>query len=180
MLLPSGNDAAYTLAAAAGHRISHDRISNREAVDVFMRYMNEYATTLGLAGSHFTTPDGLAGENHYTTIEDMILVAKAAMENRIIRRYAALQKDTITFEDGYTTTWVNTNALLHPDSPFYRASVTGLKTGSLDNNYCVIVTVEQNGQRYIVGIFGAEDSNTRFVDAAAIIDALLGAEEVAS
>jgi D-alanyl-D-alanine carboxypeptidase (penicillin-binding protein 5/6) len=85
----------------------------------------------------------------------------------------------VTYADGYTTTWINTNALLHPNSPHYRASVTGLKTGSLDNNYCVIVTVEENGQRYIVGIFGAKDSDSRFADATTIIDALLGAEEVA-
>lgn len=180
MLLPSGNDAAYALAAAAGRRISHDKIAAREAVDTFMHRMNEHATALGLTGSHFTTPDGLAGENHYTTLEDMILVAKSAMKNRIIKQYAARQRDIVTDTDGYMTTWINTNALLHPGSPYYRASVTGLKTGSLDNNYCVIVTVEQNGQRDIVGIFGAKDSDSRFADAATIIDVLLGAEEAAS
>jgi D-alanyl-D-alanine carboxypeptidase (penicillin-binding protein 5/6) len=109
----------------------------------------------------------------------MILIAKAAINNRIIRRYAALPRDNVTYADGYTTTWINTNAMLHPDSPYYRASVIGLKTGSLDHNCCVVIGAEIRGTRYLIGIFGAEDNDARFADAAAIVDLLTNRREVA-
>ncbi len=179
MLLPSGNDAAYVLAAAAGSRMSDGETTGREAVAVFMDNMNEYARTLGLKGSHFTVPDGLAGKEHYSTLEDMLLVARAAAQHPLISRYAAMTKDNVTYQSGHTNTWVNTNVMLDPTSPYYRPSVTGLKTGSLDRNYCVIVTAEAGGERYIIGIFGAHDKNARFADAAKAVDALFASGEVA-
>jgi D-alanyl-D-alanine carboxypeptidase len=68
--------------------------------------------------------------------------------------------------------------MLDPDSPYYRPMVTGLKTGSLDRNYCVITTAEQDGARYIIGIFGARDKNARFADTVTIIDHLFPTKEV--
>ena len=180
MLLPSGNDAAYVLAAAAGNRMSDGEATGKEAVADFMENMNEYAKTLGLKGSHFTVPDGLAGNEHYSTLEDMLLIARAAAQHPLISRYAAMATDHVTYQSGHTNTWVNTNAMLDPDSPYYRPSVTGLKTGSLDRNFCVLVTAEGGGERYIIGIFGARDKNARFADAATAVDALLASGEVAS
>jgi D-alanyl-D-alanine carboxypeptidase (penicillin-binding protein 5/6) len=178
MLLPSGNDAAYVLAAAAGNRISDGEATGKEAVEVFVRGMNDYAKTLGAIDTHFTSPDGLAGDDHYTTLEDMLLISIAASECEIITRYASVYKDTVTYASGHTNTWINTNVMLDPKSPYYRETVTGLKTGSLDRNYCVITTAEQGQDRYIIGIFGARDKDARFADTATIIDALFGSKEV--
>ncbi|MBR2620954.1 MAG: serine hydrolase [Clostridia bacterium] len=178
MLLPSGNDAAMVLAAAAGNRMSDGEATGKDAVAVFVQGMNEYAKTLGAIDTHFTTPDGLAEDDHYTTLEDMILISRAAAENDIICRYASLAKDNVTYASGHTNTWVNTNAMLDPDSSYYHPAVTGLKTGSLDRNYCVITTVEQGGECYIIGIFGARDKNARFADTLTIIDHLFPAKEV--
>jgi len=178
MLLPSGNDAAMVLAAAAGNRISDGEAVGKEAVEVFVKALNDYAKTLGAIDTHFTSPDGLAGEEHYTTLEDMLLISIAASSNDVIRRYAGLLEDNVTYASGHTNTWTNTNVMLDPDSPYYRACVTGLKTGSLERNFCVISTVEQVGERYIIGIFGARDKNARFADTVAIIDTLFPAKEV--
>ncbi len=177
MLLPSGNDAAYVLAAAAGHRIDPS-VKGKEAVAAFMHEMTEYGTRIGLVGTRFTTPDGLAGGEHYSTVEDIILIARLAMENDIIRRYAALHEDSVIYASGHTNHWVNTNAMLDPDSPWYHAAVTGLKTGSLDKNYCLIATVEQEGRAYIVGVFGARQKTDRYADALTVIDALFPQGEV--
>ncbi len=180
MLLPSGNDAAYVLAAAAGNRMSDGEAMGVEAVEVFMDGMAQYARTLGLNGTHFITPDGLAGTDHYSTLEDMLLIARAAADHEIITRYAGLYRDSVTYASGHTNTWVNTNVMLDPSSTYYRPCVTGLKTGSLDKNYCLITTVEQAGSRYIVGVFGAATKTARFADTAAIIDCLFPTKEVTS
>lgn len=178
MLLPSGNDAAYALAAAAGKAIDESK-AGADAVAVFMREMMDYGADIGLVGTRFTTPDGLAGDEHYSTVEDIILIARLAMNNELIRRYAGLHEDSVTYASGHTNHWTNTNAMLDPDSPWYHAAVTGLKTGSLEHNYCLIGTVEQDGHAYIVGVFGARQKTDRYADVLAVIDALWPSEEVA-
>ncbi len=177
ILLQSGNDAAYVLAAAAGNRMSDGEATGVEAVEAFMEGMTEYAHTLGLKGTHFTTPDGFAGTDHYSTLEDMLLIAREAADNEIIRRYAGLYRDSVTYASGHTNTWTNTNVMLDPASSYYRPSVTGLKTGSLDGNYCLITTAEEGGERYIIGVFGAATKSARFADTAIIIDTLFGTKE---
>lgn len=177
MLLPSGNDAAYALAAAAGHRIDPSA-KGKEAVAAFMREMVAYGERIGLVGTCFTTPDGLAGEEHYSTVEDIILIARMAMQNEVIRRYAALHEDDVTYASGHTNHWINTNAMLDPDSPWYHSAVKGLKTGSLENNYCLIATVEQEGRAYIIGVFGARQKTERYADVLTVLDVLFPLGEV--
>lgn len=178
MLLPSGNDAAYVLAAAAGNRIDGSA-TGASAVDVFMREMAAYGARIGLVGTNFTCPDGLSDDTHYSTIEDIILISRLALQNDIIRRYAAMPEDDVIYASGHSNHWENTNELLHPDHPWYHAAVTGLKTGSLEHNYCLIFSFEQQGKVYIAGLFGAWDKDTRYADAHIILNALLRNKEVA-
>lgn len=178
MLLPSGNDAAYVLAAAAGSRIRPGS-TGEEAVAAFLDEMAAYGTRIGLADTHFTCPDGLDGKEHYSTVEDIVLIARLAMQNDLIRRYAALAEDDVVYESGHTNHWKNTNELLQPESTWYHAAVTGLKTGSLDRNYCLLFSFEADGHSYIAGVFGEQQRNDRYTDAHVILDAVLGQKEVA-
>jgi D-alanyl-D-alanine carboxypeptidase (penicillin-binding protein 5/6) len=173
MLLPSGNDAAYALAAAAGRRIDPDAATPREQLDAFIAEMNRYALACGLCGSTFTAPDGLAEEEHYTTIEDIVLICRMAAKEPLIARYMALPTDLVTYESGESVTWVNTNRLLQPDSPYYREGVVGMKTGSLNHNFCLIALYErEDGHRYLVGVLHAWDQQARFEDACKLVDVL--------
>ncbi len=172
MLLPSGNDAAYALAAAAGCKLAPDAADGIEAVEAFMQGMNAYAAELGSCGSHFTVPDGLAGSEHYTTLEDMAIIAMHAAENELIMTYASLAEDNVVYASGHTNHWENTNLLLDPDSVYYDSRVTGLKTGSIDRSYNLICSAEKDGARYIIGLFGGSEKEGRFADAGRILDDL--------
>lgn len=174
MLLPSGNDAAYALAAAAGYRLDPDAADGIEAVEAFMKGMNAYADEIGLCGSHFTVPDGLAGESHYTTLEDMAIVASLALENELIMSYAGQAEADVVYASGHTNHWVNTNLLLDETGEYYDSRVTGLKTGSIDGSYNLICSAEQNGERYIIGLFGGSGKDERFADAKRILNDLFG------
>ena len=176
MLLPSGTDAAYVLAAAAGEIISEGDASGCEAVSLFLAFMHQYGLSIGLKGTHFIVPDGLAFEEHYTTLEDLIIIGKKAMTCPLIRRYASLAHDKVTYASGHTNEWTNTNPLLRPDSPWYRPAVTGLKTGYLRHNSCILLSVEAKDRTYLVGLFGAEDSDMRCADATLIVDKLTSNE----
>ncbi len=171
MLLPSGNDAAYVIAAAVGREIEGEDLSATEAIEAFIRGVNAYAKDLGLCGTFITVPDGYAGEAHYTTTEDMAIVAKAAMANPIIAKYAATYSADVRYVSGETNTWVSTNKLLDKQSKYYSPYALGLKTGSISGEYSLLFAFRfDDGREYIAGVFGADGKNDRFEDANEIID----------
>ncbi len=174
MLLPSGNDAAHVLAAAAGKKLAGDsEMSGRDAVAAFMEGMNKYAAAIGMKGSHFVTPDGYPDEDHYTTAEDMAIVADMAVHNSLIMKYARMHQDDVTYASGHTNSWVNTNKLLDPYGGYYSPYATGLKTGSADDNdFALIASADIEGRTYIIGLFTEELANNRYIDALAVINAL--------
>lgn len=173
MLLPSGNDAAYVLAAAAGKRLDSSVPDGKAAVKVFMTGLNEYALSLGMCGSLFTTPDGFHDGSQYSTLEDMAIVARLAAENPLIMRYAGLASDDVVYASGHTNTWRNTNLQLFPKNEYYHEFVTGLKTGSGGTgNFSLITTVQFHEESFIIGIFSSPDETTRFRDTAVILKEL--------
>lgn len=86
-LFKSGNDAAFAIAdfceGSGGVSTS---------VPAFIQAMNDKAAALGMNGTHFHNPAGLDEEpvgpelgDHYSTPYDMMLLARASMENPIVR-----------------------------------------------------------------------------------------------
>ena len=69
LLLPSGNDAAYTLAVNAGKKIAGDNsLTNERSVEVFMDKVNEKARALGAESSNFVVPDGYDTAHQHLTL----------------------------------------------------------------------------------------------------------------
>lgn len=177
MLLPSGGDAAYVIAAAAGRKIrGNEDISATAAISAFVGEMNSRLAALGLNGTHFCNPDGYHDPQHYTTLEDIAKIGALALENETIMKYARLASDRVVYASGQTNNWKNTNELIQPDSLYYRADAIGLKTGSTDEaGYCVLTATRGNdGRIYIIGVFGASTGNARFADAGVLIDYATG------
>lgn len=74
-ILPSGADAAAGLACYVSG-----------SLESFVELMNEKIAELGLSdSSHFTNCVGLYDENHYSTVYDMAIMLKAAVENELCR-----------------------------------------------------------------------------------------------
>lgn len=171
MLIPSGNDAAYAVAVSCGRVIANDdTLSAYEAVEVFMDGLNEYVTSLGCVSTHFTTPDGFTGDEHYSSISDMAIISRAAVENELIMRYAGLFRDDVTYASGHINQWVNTNEFLNPASKHYNENVIGLKTGSTDKNYCLVTVYDDGDERYIIGVFGCPTDDSRYTAAEILME----------
>ena len=75
LMLHSGNDAAVALAIYCGG-----------TVEGFAELMNDKARVLGLEDTHFVNPHGLDAPEHYSTAEDLAVLAAYAMENPIFRQ----------------------------------------------------------------------------------------------
>jgi len=165
MLMASGNDAAYTVAVNVARTVYPDTdMSNEQAVAAFCELMNHTAQSLGAVNSHFTTPDGWDDSNQYSTVRDLALLTKAAMEVDIIREIVASPKKRVTFASGHIAEWSNTNSLLHSDSPHYLPEATGFKTGSTSKaGKCLIATVCLDNTEYIAVVTGCTDNDQRYL-----------------
>ena len=70
LMLSSGNDAAIALALACS-----------DSVTEFVALMNLKAAELGLSQTHFENPNGLDGDNHYSTAADMATLTAYCLQN---------------------------------------------------------------------------------------------------
>ncbi len=175
MLIPSGNDAAYVLSAAAGRAISGEEdLAAADAVAVFIEEMNRTAEKLGFQNSHFMNPDGYHHEDHYMCPADAARVGALVLQDPVIAKYAAVSSDAVTFESGEHIAWYNTNHLINPGSPYYSPAALGLKTGYTDAaGQCLLAAFREGEQTFIVGIFGAENQYRRYGTATALFEAAI-------
>ena len=166
MLLPSGNDAAYILAAEVGRRLDGDPNEGAwYAVETFMEEVNGRARALGMTGTHFVNPDGIHSDNHYMTPRDLVTMARLALEIPEVVAYATTPKDTVTFVSGEEMEWKNTNALVHEESPYYCPYAVGLKTGQTPYaGSCLLSAFRVEGRTLIIGVFGCPEIDDRFED----------------
>lgn len=167
MLLPSGGDAAYVIAAGVGRILTGSVYSTaEESVDAFVKEMNRYAKSIGMNDSNFVTPDGYHRDEHYTTLHDVALLGMAAIENEIIMKYAATYYDKVTYASGHINEWTNSNDLINPGSDYYYEYATGLKTGTTDEaGYCLLSSAKKGEREVIAGIFGSTSRSNRNKDA---------------
>ena len=138
MLVPSGNDAAYVVADYCGGVISPNTKTSQERVKVFMENLNSYLKEQGYADTILYDPSGFDMEAR-TTVLDLKKVTKRLLEYEWFRDIVSQTFYTATLPDGSTQTWKNTNTFLDPTSEYYNENVIGVKTGSLSDDYNLVV-----------------------------------------
>jgi len=140
LLLPSGNDAAVTIARSLGAQPGD---ANADAsIARFVDKMNAKARALGAKETHFANPHGLDGRNHSTSAYDLAIIGAAFVANPALVKIAG----TVTYE-GYGHTLHNANKLLY-DGRY--PSVIGGKTGQTDDaGYNLIEIASKNGRKIL-------------------------------
>lgn len=173
MLLPSGNDAAYTLAVNTGKKIAgDDNLTIQQYVEIFIDAMNRKAEDIGALDSNFTTPDGYDADGQYTTAYDLAQIAKACLNNSCLAEIMGSFRISDTWLNGREVTYYNSNELLDPGSAYYDPDVIGLKTGnSSQAGACLVSAAKINGETYICVAMGSTDEG-RFQDSINIYNEL--------
>lgn len=82
LLIVSGNDAAYALAETVGH-------GDEKA---FVKMMNERVEKLGCEDTHFINSSGITDKKHYTTAKDYLIITRAALDNKTVKKIAGTKK----------------------------------------------------------------------------------------
>lgn len=165
VLLPSGNDAAYTMAVNVARYVEGKNLANDEALKVFANLMNETADTLGCTDSHFVSVDGYPSGEHYSTAYDMLRIAIAAAKTPVTAKSVAKSRAYHVFHSGGDAVFQTTNLLLKKDSGYSYAYATGMKTGSTGEGYNLAASAEKDGRRLIVVLLGADSDGARFEEA---------------
>ncbi len=174
MLLPSGNDAAYALAVAAARTESgNSKMAAKDALAYFVELMNKESQALGMSGSHWANPDGYHDFEHYTSIADLITIAKLALNNELILQCAGTVEDRVVYQSGEVANWHNTNQLIHPESQYYSPDAVGLKTGNTSYaGFSLLSAYKMDGEYIIVGAFKCQRPEDRFKSSLAVYEAV--------
>ncbi|MBQ8556331.1 MAG: D-alanyl-D-alanine carboxypeptidase [Clostridia bacterium] len=153
LMLASGNDAATAIAEHIGG-----------TVEDFCAMMTARAAELGCTGTVFLTPHGLPCEGHYTTAQDLALIAREAMTHDFFREVVGTTRATIPWEGrDYDRVLNNKNKLLTT----YEGA-TGIKTGYTKKaGRCLVFGAERNGMRIIGVVLNCYDW---FNEAARLMD----------
>ena len=165
-LMVSGSDATYGLAVAAGRKILESpNAPYQDALDAFMKEMNDMAQRLGMGKTtKFITPDGYHAEDHVVSLHAFVTIARCAMSiPDIIAACSSLTVD-VTYTDSNgtscTKTLENTNLLLDPESEYYCPDAIGLKTGYTSKAGNCFLGLFRYGDTYvIIGTFGSSDKD---------------------
>lgn len=137
LMLMSGNDAAVALSKLL-----------TGSSDDFVVLMNRRAGQLGMKNTSFENPNGLDGEEHYSTAEDMATLMAAAMENEDFCRISSTESADMAGRH-----MKNHNKLLSLSSV-----VCGGKTGFTKKaGRCLVSVAEDKGRRLIAVTLSAPD-----------------------
>ncbi len=152
VLCGGGNDAAAAIATLCASDI-----------DAFVSIMNSKAKEWGMSNTKFTNPIGLDDKNMYSTLADIMVLAKKASQNpTYLKASSAMSYIYTPIGTTDEIKFFNRNALI---STYYaleyrNPNAQGLISGSTDlGGYCVITFFQRKSTSYICAVMGASSDD---------------------
>ena len=142
-IIQSGNDSSIALA---------EGVAGSE--EQFADMMNKQAAKLGMKNTHYMNATGLPDSNHYTTANDLALLASALIRDFPLEYRRLYSTKEYTYNK---ITQPNRNRLLWLD-----ANVDGMKTGHTESaGYCLISSSKRGDTRLVSVLLGAVSESMR-------------------
>jgi len=154
-LMESGNDACMALAE-----------SSASSPESFVTMMNDEAGKMGLRHTRFQNPCGHDAPNHYSSANDLLAIARAAMKDPFFESIVSLRTGSFATVDGrHKFSFHNKNELIGR----YPGAV-GIKTGTTPvAGKCLIALVRRDGVEVWLVLLNAKErwwASTRILDEA--------------
>lgn len=160
LMLPSGNDAAETLAEGIGikfameNNLEVDRVKGR---NWFVSEMNRKAQSLGLYDTFFFNPTGLDEESResssFSTALDLLALTNYALSNPTFAKIAATRSYQMPFKEGFHKAIYLEN-ILQMDKSF--PGIKGVKPGnSVFARETLVSYADLDGRKIIVILLGS-------------------------
>jgi serine-type D-Ala-D-Ala carboxypeptidase (penicillin-binding protein 5/6) len=160
LLLPSGDDAATTIARELGGG----------SVANFVTRMNLFAYRLHLFQTHYSNPDGLTLDTdgpHYTTAADLTRLTRYALSIPLFAQIVKTPTYTVAATShNQSYTWSNTNTLLTTYN-----GMDGVKTGhTFAAGYCLVFAATRNGHHLLGVVLNSPNQDQRDKDATTLLN----------
>ena len=139
MLVPSGNDAAYSLAYY---------IAKNELEEGYSK-TNLYNDPSGAA---------MSADTH---LDDINRVALKLYNYDFVKECVGKSTFSIQTPQGEFT-WKNTNKFLDKKSPYYNENVKGIKTGTMASSYNIVVLYKKDGKEYLITCLASLSDEGRY------------------
>jgi D-alanyl-D-alanine carboxypeptidase (penicillin-binding protein 5/6) len=151
LVVQSGNDACVALAEA---------VSGSE--EAFVDAMNREAQRLGMKNTHFANSTGLPHPQHYSTAQDLALLAAAVIRD-FPEHYPLYSRRQFRYGN---VTQMNRNRLLWSDP-----TVDGMKTGYTENaGYCLVSSAQRGERRVISVVLGTASESARAAESQKLLN----------
>ncbi len=172
IMVKSANDASVLLAEHSTAKNAGREIQSGD-LEAFVLRMNNKAKELGMANTHYATPNGYPprpGSKRpfdTSTCRDLVKLARAVLRYPEIFRFTKTKICTVTDGSGKPLKMVNHNNILVKNKQKIlnekgESEVDGLKTGYIDaGGSSIILTGIRNGKRAIVVVVGSQSSKLR-------------------
>lgn len=167
LMLPSGNDAALTLAFGFGKILLEKR--NKLGSEIlstclyeFVKEMNKTSASLGLKSTKFSNPHGLSDKANRSTACDLGRVAFTGLKNALIEKIVSTEQHQglVTKKNGEVRrpVWTNTNKLL-------QKGFSGMKTGTTPTaGFCLSSLLRRNDECIIITVLNAKTTEHRWLE----------------
>ena len=142
ILIRSANEVCFATA---------EHITGTTDWSVFADIMNKRATELGCLNSHFSNPNGLPDENHYTTAYDLAMIGRAFFANEMLCKITLTRRMEFPATDKLPQGKLEVNLMkIIPGGEYAYEYLVGCKTGyTEDARSCLVSCAEKNGLRLI-------------------------------
>ena len=142
------------------------------SIEAFVEKMNQKAAELGCTNTHFSNPNGLPDETHYTTAHDMALIANAAYQNETFRQVFSTRQYEIPPTPQYTETRYlhNHHKMMQPDTEYYYEGCLGGKTGYTETALNTLVTIASRNGKNLLCVTMRTQGRQVYTDTASLFD----------
>ena len=138
IVVSSGNDACVIVAVS---------LSGSE--EMFAEQMNAYAKEMGLLGTNYVNSSGLHDDKHYSTVQDLSVLAKKLIINF---------PDYYNFFSDKSFTWNNITQYNRNNILKSNIGVDGLKTGYTSSSGFSIIVSSNKDDKRLIGVVTGLDS----------------------
>ena len=143
-MLPSGADATNTLA-----------ISLSGNIDNFVKDMNNKAKELGMKDTHFVNVTGLDEEGHYSTANDISILLKYSLKNKLFKEIFTTRKYKLSNK-------LKVESTINKYKDINTSKILGSKTGYTKKaGLCLATLMEDEEHEIIVITINAKNNSKR-------------------
>lgn len=142
ILIRSANEVCYAVA---------EHITGTTDWQVFSDIMNERASELGCLNSHFSNPNGLPADDHYTTAYDLAMIGRSFFANEMLCKITLAPRIDFPPTDKLPQGKLENNHMeIIPGGTYAYEYLVGCKTGYTDDaRSCLVSCAEKNGMKLI-------------------------------